>query len=56
MTDPADRARAPCSEPADPFGEVLPDGTRDEDGRAWGESPDRDGDDWLQAEVPPHHG
>jgi len=42
--------------PADPFGEVLPDGTRDEDARGWGDGPDHDRDDWLRGEVPPHHG
>jgi hypothetical protein len=35
------------------FGDVLPDTTADE--REPGESP-RSGDDWLRAQVPPHHG
>ena len=38
------------------FGDVLPDVTsdeRDQDPRA--ESPSS-GDDWLRAQVPPHHG
>ena len=36
------------------FGDVLPDGTRDERPDAWG---DRDpGDEWLRSQVPPHHG
>ncbi|MGW0180825.1 hypothetical protein [Nocardia sp. NPDC003345] len=36
------------------FGDVLPSTTRDE----WDESPspERDGDDWLRGQVPPHHG
>ncbi|MEU4315333.1 hypothetical protein [Nocardia sp. NPDC024068] len=36
------------------FGEVLPSTTRDE----WDERPpsDRDGDEWLRSQVPPHHG
>ncbi|WP_280508395.1 hypothetical protein [Nocardia flavorosea] len=36
------------------FGQVLPSTTRDE----WddGSSMDRDGDDWLRSQVPPHHG
>jgi hypothetical protein len=36
------------------FGDVLPETTRDErdpDPRA-----ERDPDDWLRAQVPPHHG
>ena len=39
------------------FGEVLPEGTRDERAGAWG---DREGggrdDDWFRNQVPPHHG
>ena len=37
------------------FGEVLPEGARDERGDAWG---DREGnaEDWLRRQVPPHHG
>ena len=36
------------------FGEVLPDTTADERDP---EAPDdRDGDGWLRAQVPPHHG
>ena len=41
----------------DPFGEVLPDRTRDEDAEGWSEdelSPD-DQDERLRREVPPHH-
>ena len=40
------------------FGDLLPDGTRDERGEVWSE-PDATGDpaeDWLRREVPPHHG
>jgi len=37
------------------FGDVLPEGTRDERGDAWGERGDGD-DDRLRREVPPHHG
>ena len=42
---------------AEVFGDVLPDQTRDEVAEA-GErrgSAERD-DDWLRAQVPPHHG
>ncbi|MPZ94590.1 MAG: hypothetical protein GEU96_06660 [Propionibacteriales bacterium] len=39
----------------DPFGEVLPDRTRDETGDGWGER-GGDDDDRLRREVPPHHG
>ena len=35
------------------FGDVLPDTTADE--RDPGEAP-RSSDDWLRAQVPPHHG
>lgn len=39
------------------FGDVLPDGSRDERPAAWGD-PDNGGrdDDWFRREVPPHHG
>jgi hypothetical protein len=33
---------------------VLPDQTRDDDPRSWGESPDDD-DERILREVPPHH-
>jgi hypothetical protein len=38
------------------FGEVLPESTRDD--RAEGRPDDRPGgsEDWLRAQVPPHHG
>ena len=37
------------------FGEVLPDTTSDE--REAGSPDERgDGDSWLRAQVPPHHG
>lgn len=45
---------------ANVFGEVLPDATRDERSDSWG---DREGgrggagdDEWLENQVPPHHG
>jgi hypothetical protein len=40
------------------FGEVLPDGTRDERADGWSErEPGREADDdWLRRQVPPHHG
>lgn len=40
------------------FGDVLPDGTRDERGDGWSER-DAGGDsseEWLRRQVPPHHG
>lgn len=39
------------------FEGALPDGTRDENGSAWGEreASGRD-DEWFQSQVPPHHG
>jgi hypothetical protein len=43
------------STPRDPFGQVLPDHTRDEDATGWGE-PAYDDDERLRREVPPHHG
>ena len=40
---------------AEVFGDVLPDTTSDErDDSSDGESSDRR-DDWLRAQVPPHH-
>jgi hypothetical protein len=36
------------------FGDVLPETTSDE--REPGETEGRSGDDWLRAQVPPHHG
>lgn len=49
--------------PRDPFGEVLPDRTRDEESAGWGDGHDTSHDsvhDWdderLRREVPPHHG
>jgi hypothetical protein len=38
----------------DPFGQVLPDRTRDEEDRGWGER-EYDDDERLRREVPPHH-
>lgn len=40
---------------AEVFGEVLPDTTGDEREPEDGEDR-RDGDRWLRAQVPPHHG
>ena len=37
------------------FGDVLPDGTRDERGDGWGDR-ESGSDEWLRGEVPPHHG
>jgi hypothetical protein len=37
------------------FGEVLPDTTGDERDPE-GRDDDGDGDSWLRAQVPPHHG
>jgi hypothetical protein len=37
------------------FGEVLPEGTRDERGDAWGDR-ESSSDEWLRGQVPPHHG
>jgi hypothetical protein len=38
----------------DPFGDVLPERSRDEEPDAWGERED-DADRRLRDEVPPHH-
>jgi hypothetical protein len=38
------------------FGDVLPDGTRDEQSGAWGDRESGRDDDWFRSEVPPHHG
>ncbi len=38
------------------FGDVLPDGTRDERSDGWGERERGRDDDWFRDEVPPHHG
>ena len=39
---------------AEVFGDVLPDTTTDE--RDESPSKERDGDQWLREQVPPHHG
>jgi hypothetical protein len=39
----------------DPYGEVLPERSRDEDAEGWGER-EYDDDDRLRREVPPHYG
>ncbi len=38
------------------FGDVLPEETRDESTRGWGDREQGAGDEWLRAQVPPHHG
>jgi hypothetical protein len=58
--DPPDPQRSRARESAretdsDPFGEVLPVLSSDEEADAWGESADDD-DRRLRDEVPPHHG
>jgi hypothetical protein len=40
---------------SDPFGDVLPERSRDEEPDAWGERVNDD-DQRLRDEVPPHHG
>lgn len=40
---------------AEVFGDPLPETTRDERGDGDPEA-ERDGDAWLRAQVPPHHG
>ncbi len=41
---------------AEVFGEVLPEQTVDDQGSDSGEDPASANDDWLRAQVPPHHG
>ena len=39
------------------FGDVLPDGTRDEQADGWSErEPRESSDEWFRRQVPPHHG
>lgn len=42
------------------FGDVLPEGTSDEQAEGWGDRDEQRGgsgdDDWLKNQVPPHHG
>jgi hypothetical protein len=48
---------SPPRHAGDPFGEVLPATSRDEDAQGWGDPDDeRRWDDHLRDEVPPHHG
>lgn len=49
---PAERA-ARKRRLAEVFGDVLPEQTRDDQG---GDAETRTSDDWLRAQVPPHHG
>jgi hypothetical protein len=52
----SDRSAArPPARGRDPFGDVLPDRTRDEHAPGWGDSAPGDRDAWLRGEVPPHH-
>jgi hypothetical protein len=48
-------ARSPERDQRPRFDPVLPDHTRDEEGAGWGEA-ERDDDERLRREVPPHHG
>jgi hypothetical protein len=55
MSIPDESAEARRRRIAEVFGDVLPDTTDDErDPDATHES--GDGDSWLRAQVPPHHG
>jgi len=38
------------------FGDVLPETTSDERDTPGEDAAARDGDEWLRAQVPPHHG
>jgi hypothetical protein len=38
------------------FGEVLPEGTRDERAGSWGDREGGRDDEWFRNQVPPHHG
>ena len=49
---PAERA-ARKRRLAEVFGDVLPEQTRDDQG---GDAETGTSDDWLRAQVPPHHG
>lgn len=54
--DRPDRAESrPRETESDPFGEVLPDRSLEEEAEAWGDRADDD-DQRLRDEVPPHHG
>ena len=46
-------ARERARRRAQVFGDVLPETTRDDRDEA---SPSRSPDEWLQRQVPPHHG
>jgi hypothetical protein len=53
--DPPEQAGSnPDETHSDPFGDVLPERSRDEEPGAWGEQVD-DEDQRLRDEVPPHH-
>ena len=54
--DPPDPDEAsPRETDSDPFGEVLPERSSDEEPEAWGDRVDDD-EQRLQDELPPHHG
>ena len=57
--EPADERRTTEAERhrrrARVFGQVLPEGTRDERAEGWGDR-DQSSDEWLRGQVPPHHG
>jgi hypothetical protein len=44
------------SEPAGYDEELLPEQTTDDTDRGWGEHPDRDDDERIARERPPHYG
>lgn len=54
--DPADRPKPVIRPSRTDDGPVLPDVTSDEREVGWGDLPERDGDERLLREVPPHHG
>ena len=59
MSDPSRRTpeeeRARRRRLAEVFGDVLPEQTRDDAGGSDEREPSSN-DDWLRAQVPPHHG
>lgn len=54
-TPPGPRVRRRSVARPDAGEPVLPDTTRDERDVGWGEVPERDDDERLLREVPPHH-
>lgn len=55
MSQPDESAEARRRRIAAVFGDVLPDTTADEQ-EPEGAEGSGDGDSWLRAQVPPHHG